>query len=104
METFTAILIAVVVVLAAIVAWRASLIDDSAGDNDYAGLKAAVNASQTAALSPLLRDPYYVSGGSQEPQVSRYEADVYLVQVTELLENYVAATAVKEAWDYKANN
>ena len=50
-ETIVSILIAIVVVLGALVSWRASLIDDSSGDNDYAGIKAAVNAEQARALN-----------------------------------------------------
>jgi heme/copper-type cytochrome/quinol oxidase subunit 4 len=49
--TLVAILIAIVVVVGAIVAWRASLIDDSSGDYDYAGLKAAVSSEQAKAMN-----------------------------------------------------
>jgi hypothetical protein len=44
-------LLALVVLIAAIVTWRASLIDDAAGDADYDGLRASVRAFQTRALS-----------------------------------------------------
>jgi hypothetical protein len=50
-ETVTAILIAVVVVIGALMAWRASVIDDAAGDADYDGLRAAVFAEKTRALN-----------------------------------------------------
>jgi hypothetical protein len=46
-------LLALVVLIAAIVTWRASLIDDAAGDADYDGLRAAVRAFQTQALNSV---------------------------------------------------
>ena len=51
LETIVAILIALVVVVAAVVAWRASQVDDAAGDADYDGLRSAVNAEETRALN-----------------------------------------------------
>jgi len=51
LDTIVAILIAVVVAIGALIAWRASLIDDSSGDYDYAGLQANVNAMQARALN-----------------------------------------------------
>ncbi len=53
MQTFTAVLIALVVVIGAIVAWRASLAEDAAGDADYAGLRAAINAEEALALNSI---------------------------------------------------
>ncbi|MEI8132508.1 MAG: hypothetical protein WCG34_08745 [Leptolinea sp.] len=50
-ETVIAILIAIVAVLGAVVAWRSSVMDDGAGDADYAGLRAAVNAEETRAIN-----------------------------------------------------
>lgn len=50
LETVTALLIAVVVVIGALIAWQASRVDDSAGDADYAGLHALTTAEQTRAL------------------------------------------------------
>jgi hypothetical protein len=35
--------------------------------------------------------------------VSKYEADVYLVETTGLMERFYAASDVKNGWDYKAN-
>ncbi|MCB0168084.1 MAG: hypothetical protein KDI79_27905 [Anaerolineae bacterium] len=46
-ETTMAILIAVVTIAGAVVAWRASAIDALAGDADFAGLTATINAAQT---------------------------------------------------------
>ncbi len=51
LETFVAIMIATATVIGAIVAWRASVSDDSAGDADFAGLRAAVRAEETRALN-----------------------------------------------------
>lgn len=49
--TLVAILIAVVTVVAALITWRASVIEDASGDADYDGLRAAVNAEETLALN-----------------------------------------------------
>jgi len=51
LETVVAILIAIVTVVGAIVAWRASVADDGAGDADFAGLKASLNTEETRALN-----------------------------------------------------
>ncbi len=51
METVVAILIAIVTVVGAVVAWRASVADDGAGDADFAGLKASLNAEKIRALN-----------------------------------------------------
>jgi tetratricopeptide (TPR) repeat protein len=58
---------------------------------------------ETRAFSPLLNAPYYSPASGQEPDVAWYEADTYLVDITRLRENFMAASAVKEGWDYKAN-
>jgi hypothetical protein len=51
LQTLIAIMIAAITVIAALVAWRASVIEDAAGDSDYAGLRAAVNVEETRALN-----------------------------------------------------
>jgi hypothetical protein len=53
LETIVAILIAVVTVIGAVVAWRASVADDGAGDADFAGLRASVLSEQTKALNDV---------------------------------------------------
>jgi hypothetical protein len=53
LETTTAILIAVIVVIGALASWRASVIDDAAGDADYAGLRAAVFSVRAQAVNNL---------------------------------------------------
>ena len=50
-QIFIAIMIAVITVIAALITWRASVVDDAAGDFDYAGLRAAVYAEETRALN-----------------------------------------------------
>ncbi len=55
LETTVAILIAVVVVIGALVSWRASVIDDGAGDADYAGLRATVHSVRAMALNISMR-------------------------------------------------
>jgi len=63
---------------------------------------AAENYSQMAGemlqLSPLLQEPYYNEETDDAPAVSLYESDVYLVKVTSLMENFTAASAVKDAF------
>lgn len=51
LESIAAILIAVVTVIGAVVAWRASVAADSAGDADTAGLRASIDAEKTRALN-----------------------------------------------------
>ena len=53
LETIVAILIAIATVLGAVVAWRASVADDGAGDADFAGLRASVLSEQTKALNDV---------------------------------------------------
>lgn len=53
LDTVVAILIAVVVAVGALVSWRASVIDDGAGDADYAGLHAAVYSVKAQALNSV---------------------------------------------------
>lgn len=53
LSTVVAILIALATVLGAIVAWRASVAADGAGDADFAGLRATVNLEETRALAAV---------------------------------------------------
>lgn len=48
-----AILIAIITVIAALVAWRASVSDDATGDADYDGLKAVVSAEEVRTLGTV---------------------------------------------------
>lgn len=53
LTTIVAILIAIATVLGAVVAWRASVAADGAGDADFAGLRATVNLEETRALAAV---------------------------------------------------
>lgn len=53
LETIVAILIAVVVVIGALASWRASVIDDAAGDADYAGLRSTIFSVRAQAVNNL---------------------------------------------------
>ncbi|HUN22469.1 MAG TPA: hypothetical protein PK299_04970 [Anaerolineales bacterium] len=50
-ELVVAILVAIATVTGAIIAWRASVVADAAGDADYAGLRAQVNTVEVRSLS-----------------------------------------------------
>jgi hypothetical protein len=50
---WNAILIALVTVLAALVAWRASVAGDAAGDNDYDGLRSLVSVQEVQTLGTV---------------------------------------------------
>ncbi len=62
-------------------------------------------AQEALSLSPLFKSPYYSPQQATDasPNISQYEADTYLVEITALREKFLAASAVKEGWDYKAN-
>ena len=51
LETIVAFLLAIATVLGAVIAWRASIVADAAGDADFAGLKASLNVEETRALN-----------------------------------------------------
>lgn len=53
LSVLIAILIALATVLGAVVAWRASVAADGAGDADFAGLRATVNLEETRALAAV---------------------------------------------------
>jgi hypothetical protein len=53
LETVVAILIAVVVAFGALISWQASVIDDGAGDADYAGLRSTVYSVRAQALNSV---------------------------------------------------
>ncbi len=71
---------------------------DAAGARRYRRL-----AEEAELLSPLTAAPYLDPQVSAEADVARYESDVYLVNTMALAEKFAAASAVKGAWDYKAN-
>ena len=51
LQVWIAVLIALATVIGGIIAWRASVADDAAGDADFAGLHASLNANETRALN-----------------------------------------------------
>lgn len=85
--------------------YELDLLADSArnrGDDEAAARYEALR-DNTVQLSPLLHPPYFDAAAGGEPDIARYEADTYIVEITELRENFTAASAVKDAWDNKAN-
>jgi tetratricopeptide (TPR) repeat protein len=53
-------------------------------------------------ITPLLAPPYF-DPEKGDADVARWEADQYVEEIAALGERFVAASAVKEAWDAKAN-
>lgn len=53
LEVFLAIMIAVASVMTALIAWRAFVAGDNAGDSDFAGIAAALNAENTRTSSAI---------------------------------------------------
>lgn len=72
--------------------------ENRSASDDY-----AVLADEMILLSPMLQPPYFDKAAEDAPALAKYEADTYLVRITDLMERFTAASAVKEAWDYKAN-
>lgn len=66
---------------------------------------------ETALLttSPLLSGKdskgkaYFDPANDWEPDVARYEAETFYVEVQRDMQNFKAASSVKDGWDYKAN-
>jgi tetratricopeptide (TPR) repeat protein len=72
--------------------------DDKVASDNYARL-----SNDFKKLSPLMASPYMEDKEGASPNVALYESDVYLVKITSLIEKFTAASAVKDAWDFKAN-
>jgi tetratricopeptide (TPR) repeat protein len=75
---------------------------ENAGDDAAAQRYLAV-AEEITQLSPLLAPPYFDPAVDGQPNLAKYEAETYLVNVTGLAERSAAWFAVKQAWDEKAN-
>jgi hypothetical protein len=58
-KTFTASMIAIVTVLSALVAWRAALASQSAGDADFSGLVSTVNNEEARVLDTIRSSEHY---------------------------------------------
>lgn len=71
-------------------------------EDEAAALRYETLRDETIAFSPLLNAPYF-NPETGETDIARYESDIYLVEVTALTERFVAAAAVKDMWDSKAN-
>ncbi len=69
--------------------------------DDLAEARYTTLRDQSVALSPMMQEPYTSAG--QQPDISKYEVDVYIEEITRLMEQFSAASEVKQAWDYKAN-
>ena len=69
---------------------------DEAAANRYRAVR-----EDMISLSPLLKEPYY--NGTDTLNISKYESDMYLVEITALRERFAAASVVKDAWDGKSN-
>ncbi len=82
-----------------------NLLSNSAAnrENTLASETYAKMAAEMKKLSPMLAAPYTEGKEGAAPNVPLYESDVYLVKITSLLEKFTAASAVKDAWDSKAN-
>lgn len=78
------------------------------GDSKAAERYAAMEESLLT-TSPLLSGkdskgkPYFDPENDWEPDLARFEADTYYVEVQKDLQNFKAASSVKDGWDYKAN-
>jgi tetratricopeptide (TPR) repeat protein len=76
---------------------------ENRGDN-LAAKRFTTMASEILKFSPILSAPYYDSKAQDSPpNFERYESEFYVVEITELQENFLVASDLKEAWDYKAN-
>lgn len=47
---------------------------------------------------------YFDSENEYEPDLARFESDSYFVRVQNLIQNFKAASKVKDGWDFKANS
>jgi tetratricopeptide (TPR) repeat protein len=80
-----------------LLAESSAAVGDEAGAARYEALREKIKA-----LSPMLAEPY-LNPETDQPDVSKYESETYLVETTALMERFTAASIVKDAWDYKAN-
>ncbi len=79
-----------------------ALFADTARDEPAAARYRRVR-DRIAELSPLLSPDYFDPDVSSRPDLARYEAEVYVVQATQLSERYADAAARYAAWGDKAN-
>ena len=77
-------------------------ISDEKGDVAAAERYRAVR-DRVAKLSPLLQPPYFDPENDTTPDISRYEADTYVVETVALAERFANQANLKSAWFDKAS-
>ncbi|MBI1878959.1 MAG: tetratricopeptide repeat protein, partial [Chloroflexi bacterium] len=86
-------------------AWsQLNTLAQSAGEDSTTRHRYEAVRDRITGLSPLLAPPYFDPTGQTWPDVSGYEADVYLVEATALTERFTASAQVGNAWSNKANS
>ncbi|MBE7467798.1 MAG: hypothetical protein DPW09_16095 [Anaerolineae bacterium] len=95
-----AFLIALVTLIGAYVAWRASVASDNAGDAALAGLTATLNAQETEALNnTLLYEDYRAYTAYTRYNAVGDEIEEDLAEVTDETEAEILDRQMREAWD-----
>lgn len=95
-----ALLIALVTLIGAFVAWRASVASDNAGDAALAGLVATLNAQETEALNhTLLYEDYRAYTAYTRYNAVGDEIEADLAQVTDETEAEILDRQMREDWD-----
>lgn len=95
-----ALLIALVTLIGAFVAWRASVASDNAGDAALAGLTATLNVQETEALNnTLLYEDYRAYTAYTRYNALGDEIEVDLANVTDETELDILDRQMREAWD-----
>lgn len=95
-----ALLIALVTLIGAFVAWRASVASDNAGDAALAGLTATLHAQETEALNnTILYEDYRAYTAYTRYNTLGDEIEAELPQVTDPDETEVLDRQMREAWD-----
>lgn len=99
-ETLVAFLIAIVTVAGALIAWRAAVAEDGAGDADFGGLRAAINLEETRALTNVNAFEHYgafteykrydVLGSAMAAAADGEESDTFTRELTEVNDLTVA--------------
>jgi hypothetical protein len=100
LEFINALLIALVTLIGAFVAWRVSVAGDNAGDASLAGLIATLNVQETHALNnTLLYENYRAYTAYTRYNTLGYEIEADLADVSDETEAEVLDRQMREAWD-----
>jgi hypothetical protein len=100
LELVNALLIALVTLIGAFVAWRASVASDNAGDAALAGLTATLNAQETEALNnTLLYEDYRAYTAYTRYNTLGDEIETDLANVSDQTEAEILDRQMREAWD-----